>query len=137
MLGGGSMKLFDKSKKLIFKSDPESNIERKLPADVDDDDELADRISDFNRYLAEIAKKFNLNHDDLETMIQMFHNGATIEQISIFASNQHSLHKQANERTCQKIADTINNGRGSYHGYVGKNNPQKAIKTNVDYEIDR
>lgn len=129
------MNLFGKLKKLTSKSDPKSNIERKLPADVDDD-ELADRISAFNRYLTEIANTFNLNHDDLATMIQMFHNGATIEQISIFASNQHALHKQANERACQKIADTINNGRGSYHGYVGKNNPQKAIKTNDDYEID-
>lgn len=128
------MNYFDQSKKLTFKlsklRNRKLNIERKLPTDVNDD-ELADKISRFNSWLAEIAKKYGLNHIDIETMIQMFESGATLEQMAIFASEQQLIHQQEYKQSCQRIADTINGGRGSYHGYIGKNNSQREID---DYE---
>lgn len=128
------MKFFDTSKKLALKlskmRNKKLNIERKVPTDVDDD-ELADKISRFNSWLAEIAKKYRLNHNDIETMIQMFESGATLEQMAIYASEQQLIRQEAYEQSCQRIADTINGGRGLYHGYIGKNNPQKEID---DYE---
>lgn len=104
----------------------QENVERKIPTDIDDD-ELADRLSSFNRWLSEIAQKYGLNHKDLKIMIEMFKNGATIEQMAQFAMQQKQLHEQTYAEACQKIADEKAGGRGSYHGYKGRNNPQREL----------
>lgn len=106
-----------------------NNIKRKIPTD---DDELYDKLSKFNKWLSEIAQKYGLNSKDLQTMIEMFKNGATIEEMTSFAMQQSQLHAQAHAEACQKIANEKAGGRGSYHGYRGKNNPQRDLDD--DYE---
>lgn len=98
------MKFFDINKKLSEMRNKKSNIKRRVPTDLDDD-ELADKISRFNRWLAEIAKKYGLNQHDIETMILMLKNGATLEEMSIFASEQQLIHQQEHEQAYQKIKE--------------------------------
>ena len=106
------------------------NVERKIPTDIDDD-ELYNKLSSFNKWLSEIAQKYGLNNKDLETIIKMFKSGCTTEQMLQFAIQQKQLHEKAYAEACQKIADEKAGGRGSYHGYKGKNNPQRELD---DYE---
>lgn len=87
------MKFYDKNKSLASRVtnarlNNKPNIEKKIPIDIDDDDELADKVSKFNRWLAEIGKQYRLSDLVIEIMIQMFKDGQSLQEIASFAASQ-------------------------------------------------
>lgn len=111
----------------------EKNYYYRIP--YDDDDELYDLLQSFNAFLSKLIKQYGLNQSEVNKLIEMFRDGKSFNDIEAYAMQLGQEHQRQSDEACQKIADTMAGGRGSFRGHLGKNNSER--NKNDGWEMSR